>query len=48
MDLHVKKLNEIRKTVTVNRNDVTKKVEDTLNKRHQDKIRTYEFLKQGK
>jgi hypothetical protein len=48
MDIHLKKLNEIKKPAVVKKNEETKKVEDSLQRRHQDKVRTFEFLKQGK
>ena len=46
MDIHIKKLNDIKKTVTIRKHEETKKVEDTIQRRHQDKVRTFEFLKQ--
>jgi hypothetical protein len=47
MDIHLKKLNEIKRANTVKRNDDTKKVDEYLQRRHQDKIRSAEFEKQG-
>ena len=47
MDIHMKKLNEIKRANTVKRNDDTKKVDEYLNRRHIDKLRTAEFQKQG-
>lgn len=46
MDIHLKKLNEIRKPV-VRKLEETKRVEESINRRHQDKVRNHEFLKQG-
>jgi hypothetical protein len=34
MDIHLKKLNEIKRANTVKRNDDTKKVEENLHRRH--------------
>ncbi len=34
MDIHLKKLNEIRKTGVVKKNDDAKKVEENLQRRH--------------
>lgn len=48
MDIHLKKLNEIKRANTVKRVDDTKKVDEYLNRRHIDKMRTAEFEKQGK
>jgi hypothetical protein len=48
MDIHLKKLTQIRKTVgPLNSSEEAKRVEDSLNKRHLDKVRTHEFLKNG-
>lgn len=47
MDIHLKKLNEIKRSNTVKRSDDTKKVDEYLQRRHQDKIRSAEFEKQG-
>jgi hypothetical protein len=47
MDIHMKKLNDIKRANTVKRNDDTKKVDEYLNRRHVDKLRTAEFQKQG-
>jgi len=45
----LKKLNEIKRASTVKRNnDEAKKLEEYLNRRHNDKVRTAEFEKQGK
>ena len=45
----MKKLNEIKRASTVKRNnDEAKKLEEYLNRRHNDKVRTAEFEKQGK
>ena len=46
MDIHMKKLNEIKKAGTLR--DEAKKVEMGLKKRHDEKVRTHEFMKQGK
>lgn len=48
MDIHLKKLNEIKRANTVKRVDDTKKVDEYLIRRHMDKMRTAEFEKQGK
>jgi hypothetical protein len=48
MDIHLKKLTEIRKTAMAKKQEETKRVEDVLQKSHNNKVRTYEFLKQGK
>jgi hypothetical protein len=47
MDIHLKKLNEIKRASTVKRGntDEGKKLEEYLNRRHQDKVRTAEFEK---
>lgn len=34
MDIHLKKLNEIKRANTVKRNDDTKKVDEHINRRH--------------
>ena len=48
MDIHLKKLTEIKRASTVKRNnDEAKKLEEYLNRRNQDKVRTNEFEKQG-
>jgi hypothetical protein len=47
MDIHLKKLNDIKRANTVKRVDDTKKVDEYLNRRHVDKMRTAEFQKQG-
>ena len=47
MDIHMKKLNDIKRANTVKRMDDTKKVDEYLNRRHVDKMRTAEFQKQG-
>ncbi len=47
MDIHLKKLNDIKRANTVKRSDDTKKVDEYLHRRHQDKIRSAEFEKQG-
>ena len=47
MDIHLKKLNEIKRANTVKRSEETKKVDEYLNRRHNDKMRTAEFEKQG-
>lgn len=44
----MKKLNDIKKVAGVKRTEEAKKIGDTMQKRHQDKVRTHEFLKQGK
>lgn len=48
MDIHLKKLNEIKKAGTVKKNDDAKKVEQTIKRMHDEKVRTHEFMKQGK
>ena len=49
MDIHLKKLGEIKRASTVKRNNEdAKKLEEYLNRRNQDKVRTNEFEKQGK
>lgn len=45
MDIHLKKLNSIKKNVTTKKNEDAKKIEDYLKRRHEDKVRTFEFLK---
>jgi hypothetical protein len=45
----IARLNEIKRASTVKRNnEEAKKLEEYLNRRHQDKVRTAEFEKQGK
>lgn len=46
MDIHLKKLNEIKKLGAVKKTDDSKKIELTLKKMHEEKVRTHEFLKQ--
>jgi hypothetical protein len=45
MDIHLKKLNDIKRANTVKRGEETKKVDEYLNRRHNDKMRTAEFNK---
>lgn len=45
MDIHLKKLNDIKKVAVVKKNDEVKKVEDSIKRRHDEKIRTHEFMK---
>lgn len=45
MDIHLKKLNDIKRAHTVKRGEETKKVDEYLNRRHNDKMRTAEFNK---
>lgn len=47
MDIHLKKLSEIKKLGVVKKNDDAKKVELSIKRMHDEKIRTHEFLKQG-
>jgi hypothetical protein len=47
MEIHQKKLNDIKRANTVKRGEETKKVDEYLNRRHNDKLRTAEFMKQG-
>jgi hypothetical protein len=46
MDIHLKKLNAIKKNVVTRTQEETKKMKDAMQKRHNDKVRTFEFLKQ--
>ena len=46
-EIHQKKLNEIKRANTVKRGEETKKVDEYINRRHNDKMRTAEFMKQG-
>ncbi|TNV72624.1 hypothetical protein FGO68_gene5669 [Halteria grandinella] len=46
MDIHLKKLSEIKKLGVVKKNDDAKKVELSIKRMHDEKIRTHEFLKQ--
>ncbi len=46
MDIHLKKLNDIKKHVVGKKQEESKKMEEALQKRHNDKVRTFEFLKQ--
>jgi hypothetical protein len=48
MDIHLKKLSEIKKLGVVKKNDDAKKVELSIKRMHEEKVRTHEFLKQGK
>lgn len=48
MDIHAKKLEEIKKTHHKVSLKEGKRVEDQLNRKHQDKLRTFEFMRQGK
>lgn len=48
MDIHLKKLHEIKRASTVKRNnEESKKLEEFVIRRHHDKVRTNEFEKQG-
>jgi hypothetical protein len=47
MDIHLKKLSEIKKLGVVKKNDDFKKVEQSIKRMHEEKVRTHEFLKQG-
>jgi len=46
MDIHLRKLNAIKKNVVTKTMEETKKMKDAMQKRHNDKVRTFEFLKQ--
>ena len=48
MDIHLKKLNDIKQVNKVKKNEDTKKIEATLKRMHDEKVRTHEFNKQGK
>jgi hypothetical protein len=45
MDIHLKKLYEIKKANTFKKNEDTKKIEATLKRMHDEKVRTHEFNK---